>query len=149
MLYRRFWAFAIDLFIISLGARVLSMAYLDFMNDHFGLFGPFFYSDLAMGIKQIHIFVLYLLFVGYFSISLYLSDGKTMGNLFLGLRVLSNDSDGQPLNFFQCFQRSMGGLFCLFFGLFPFLLVFLTRDRRGLPDFLGHSHIAGEQKIFF
>ena len=139
MLLRRFYAYFIDLFLISLGTKLLLITYLDFMTHHF----PFLAPSLARNLPQIGFFCQYLTFTTYFFLSLYLSEGKTIGKLCTGLKVVSNNGESS-LGLFRCFLRAGGAFFSTTFMMLPYLLAFIRKDGRGFHDFLGNSQTISD-----
>ena len=130
MLSRRFYAYFIDLFLISLGNKIMLVTYLNFMDIYF----PFLTPALVKNLPQISLFSQYLTFVGYFSLSLYMSEGKTLGKLCTGLKVISN-KQGNPLSLAQCFLRASCALFSTIFLMLPYLLLLIRKDGRDFTIF--------------
>ena len=118
------------------------MTYLDFMNGHFHFLTP----SLAKKLPQITFFCQYLTFIGYFSLSLYVSEGKTVGKLFTGLKVVSKGNEN-PLSLFQCFLRALGSLLSTMLLMLPYFLILLKKDERGFHDLLGNSQTIEEDSL--
>ena len=140
MLSRRFYAYLIDIFLVTLGTNLLLMTYLNFMDGHFHFLAP----SLGKNLPKIGLFCQYLTFVGYFSLSLYISEGKTIGKLLMGLRVVGSKKES-PLHLHQCFIRALGALFSTIFIMLPYFLAFLRKDERGFHDLLGNTRTIAEE----
>ncbi len=136
----RIHAFLIDLMMIKLiyyGSIFCVLLFMTELNINWR------YEDFAE-IKGKSIACLYLIFVMYFSLSFYLSNGKTVGKMFFGLKVYSLDGN-KELSLKQSFLRSLGYGFNTIFLFLPFALVFFNKQQKSPACFFSHSYSRKEE----
>lgn len=144
LLRLRIYAFSIDLFAILALNKVLTLIYMTYLKQ----FAWPMYRTLSDGqhlVQEAEVLTLLILYTSYFFASLYLSQGKTLGKTFTGLRVVGEESLGQ-IGLKQSFMRSLGYTLCYIGGLLLFALPFLNRKNKGVPDWLSHTHVISEKQ---
>lgn len=150
MLFKRSIALMLDIVSISLIKMLLHTSYALFVG-HF--LGPLSYSQksfLTQANPVIHISTFVLIYYSYFLFCTYILDGKTLGKLAMGLRVVKESYIRDPeeqnicLDLRDCFRRATGYLLCyLSFGTF-FIFNFSSEDKRGLADYLSQSRTVSD-----
>lgn len=137
-LEQRIFAFAIDTFLFSALNIFVIVAFASFGDHLFSYFGVSKAPQLfKANLQAFYLFSTPMVFLSYFTFSLYMMNGKTLGKMVNKTQVVS---DKEHLDFKTCLLRSCGYLFCfLSFGLF-FVPNFFRQDQLGLPDMLSNSY---------
>ena len=138
ILNRRVKAFIIDLLVISSVRSIFIFIYLNKIRS-------FLFLDILKDIHLLTSFLTIIIFSGYFICSYYLSNGKTLGKLIFKLRVKSQQNS--ELKVSECFIRSFGYLFCLLNFFFLFLIPFITRNQKGIPDYISNTYIKLDEIV--
>ena len=140
LLKTRINAFLIDLMIVKLIYYGSILSALTFMTD---LNINWRYEDFV-NIKSKSLACLYLIFTMYFSLSLYLSNGKTLGKLITGLKVYSI-SGRKELTFSEALMRSFGyGITCLTYFV-PFIFILFNKQKKTLACLLSNTYTRTEE----
>jgi uncharacterized RDD family membrane protein YckC len=137
LLRKRFNAFIIDLLVISIIRSFLIYTYIEFMTKYFRALT--FDTDFLRNLYVVGNFLTITLFMGYFICSYYISNGKTLGKLVFNLKIKS--SRNSELTISECFMRSFGYLFCYLNFFLLFLIPFMTKDEKGLPDWISSTSV--------
>lgn len=136
-------AFGFDVFAILLLRKIAFNSYLLFLRPVLSNLPGKARAELLNGLGSLDILVSTLLFVAYFAISLYISNGRTIGKMIMGLRVHPNKL-GTPIELKQSLLRAVG----YFIGYIPMCLLltipYFRKDGMGLPDFLSSSLVTLE-----
>jgi uncharacterized RDD family membrane protein YckC len=103
------------------------------------------FSDGGQLIQEAEIVTLLILYINYFLVSIFLSQGKTLGKTLIGLRIIGEDNLGQ-ISVKQSFMRSLGYTLCYIGGLILFVLPFINRKNKGIPDWISHTHVISEKQ---
>lgn len=144
LLRQRIYAFSIDLFAILALNKVMTLIYMWYLKKFsWPLFRAF--SDSPQLVQETEIITLFLLYINYFFVSLYLSQGKTLGKTLIGLKIVDKESPGK-IGLTQSFLRSFGYTLCYLGGLVLFTLPFLNRKQKGVPDWLSHTQVISEKQ---
>jgi len=136
-LRRRVNAFIIDLLAISMARSLLLYTYIKFMSKYF--YALTFDVDFLSHLYVLGNFLTITLFMGYFICCYYMGDGQTLGKLVFKLKVKSLRSSKLTLS--ESFMRSFGYLFCYLNFFLLFLIPFMTRDQKGLPDWISSTSV--------
>lgn len=140
---RRFAAFLIDwIFILLTYFIVLSVLSLFKVNDWNINVKSIFDVEIETNSKNPHfIFFLKILFgfipVLYFTILLYFFKGRTIGKLFLKLKVVPLYHE--HLGLWHCFERSLGYFTSALEGGFGFIQAIWNPNRMALHDKIGET----------
>lgn len=70
--------------------------------------------------------------------------GQTPGKMLLGLKIV--DADGQAMTYGRAFLRSLCWILSLLLFSVGFLMIALTRDKRGLHDLLAGTRVIRVQR---
>jgi uncharacterized RDD family membrane protein YckC len=134
-LSRRFYAFAIDIILITFINKLCLLAiYQEFSN----IFPSIFDGKLFQYISNFSAVSFMTVFITYFLTSYYLSNGQSLGKFLFNLKVYNKK--GQ-LSFVDCGLRTLGYFTCYITGSLAFVLPFLRKDQRGLPDFFSKTYV--------
>jgi uncharacterized RDD family membrane protein YckC len=68
-----------------------------------------------------------------------MGDGQTLGKLVFKLKVKSLRSSNLTLS--ESFMRSFGYLFCYLNFFLLFLIPFMTKEQKGLPDWISSTSV--------
>ncbi|MBH47557.1 MAG: hypothetical protein CME71_05255 [Halobacteriovorax sp.] len=140
----RVYAFTFDMMMIGITSKLVMLTYTSFLKNFFHQLRYQVQDSIATGLPVIHFSVLMTVFFSYFFLSLYTSEGKTLGKMVFGLRVYSKEKPELHLGLGESFRRTMGYLVCYATGLFLFALPMLRKDRRGLPDMFSSTEVVFE-----
>lgn len=144
LLRQRIYAFSIDLFAILSLNKILTVTYMGYLREFaWPMYRTF--SDGHHLVQEAEILTMLILYTNYFLVSLYLSQGKTLGKTLIGIRVVGEESMGK-ITLRQSFMRSLGYTLCYMGGLLLFGLPFLNRKNKGVPDWLSHTHVISEKQ---
>lgn len=136
MLKKRTLAFTIDLGIVITTNYFLMAAFTDFLKI------VFFHFPIRTQLLLIHKFKLFnsvsllSLMFAYFTVFYFVTNGKTMGKMIMGLKVKSNNSE---LTIGQCMTRAISYIFCAWFASIPFIISFIRKDQKSLADLFSSS----------
>lgn len=151
VLLRRGIAFFVDLLVIGLFKVSIQSAYAIFLNEYFAPIDYGHKANLVQGNIVLHLSIFLIIYFSYFLFTSYVLNGKTVGKMSMGLRIINDDfvSNLKDLNYDltlrQCFKRSFGYLLCyLSFGTF-FIFNFSSEDKRGLPDYISGSRTVSDK----
>ena len=139
----RFYAFVIDLVFILVISRTFLFGFVSFV-EHFVLE---FNGPIKSRVMSIDPLIFMATFWPYFFLSLYLGEGATPGKFTMGLRVHSTHKKDTHLSFTEAFSRTMAYFFCYFSGGFLLAIPYLNRQRKGLPDWLSHTHVVSLEEL--
>jgi uncharacterized RDD family membrane protein YckC len=149
-LFKRIISFGVDILAISLLKISLHGAYAVFINQFFSPLNAQQRAELINGNILLHAVIFVAIYTAYFLYTSFVLDGKTLGKMTMGLRVVDEgfiqDADQMTYNISlqNSFRRSMGYLLCyLSFGTF-FVFNFSSEDKRGLPDYLSSSRTVSD-----
>lgn len=150
-LIKRIVSFGIDLVAIGLIKMSLHGAYAVFINQFLSPLNFKQRAALINGNLLLHVTIFIAIYTAYFLYSSFVMEGKTLGKMTMGLRVINEgfvqDSSQMSYNLSlkNSVRRSMGYLLCyLSFGTF-FVFNFSSEDRRGLPDYLSGSRTVSDE----
>lgn len=145
-LTKRAYAFSIDFFLIGLINKAVIFTYANFMKTNFFYIPPEKQMTLMGNLYQLHFPLLFFIFWGYFLSALYLGNGQTPGKVALHLRIIDKDGS-QHLTMQECFMRTMGYFICVVSGFFLLALPYLTKDARGIPDWLSNTKVFTKKEL--
>ncbi len=134
---RRVNAFIIDLLALSMARSLLLYTYIKFMSKYF--YALTFDIDFFSHLYVLGNFLTITLFMGYFICCYYMGDGQTIGKLVFKLKVKSLRSSNLTLS--ESCMRSFGYLFCYLNFFLLFLIPFMTKDQKGLPDWISSTSV--------
>ena len=80
-----------------------------------------------------------IIFISYFTISLFCGDGKTIGKLLTGIKVSSTTQ--KDINLFTSFKRAIVYYFCVSTGFILLALPFITKEKKGIPDWISSTFV--------
>jgi len=142
LLKKRTWAMTLDLFIVTATNYFLMAAFTNFVRT------VFFHFPIKAQIFLVHKFsmmtsvsMLSLLFA-YFSLFLYVTNGRTMGKTIFGLKVINEDQS--EITLIQAMKRSFSYFTCMMFGSVLFGLSFIRKDQKSLADLVSSSSVVLE-----
>lgn len=149
-LTKRVFAFGIDLATILLIKTSLHTAYALFINQFFSPLSSYQRASMIQGNISLHVLSFLAIYTSYFLYTAYILEGKTLGKMTLGLRVVSesfiqnHSQQDFHISLKDSIRRSIGYLLCyLSFGTF-FIFNFSSEDKRGLPDYLSSSRTVSD-----
>ncbi len=148
----RFLAVAIDHTIQYLAIAVVFIGFMMIAGAGQSTFGAFESLDKEMPnwIIAVMIFVLFLLFAGYFAVFEWLWDGQTPGKRLLKLRVIRED--GRPVTLWEAIARNLLRIFDAFPGfLLPIysaglIAIFMSNRDQRVGDLFAGTVVIRERE---
>lgn len=140
LLSKRIYAFTIDLaVIVFLQKSLINLYTFSFKQMTF-----FKGTDLSSQMEHpLETLLTTILVISYFTLSYYLFNGQSIGKTLFKMRVLSKDHVEMTL--FESFARANGYFICLFPLSILFIIPFLTKSSRGIPDWLSRTEVVTEE----
>ncbi len=141
LLTKRVYAFTIDLAVILLIQKTLINLYVSFFDSI-----TFFQNSKidSSRMQALDGVIMILIMISYFTCSYYIFNGQSIGKGLLKLRVISTKSHEIPIA--DAFIRANAYLFCLLPVLqFLFVIPFINKDAKGLPDWLSNTAVVTEE----
>lgn len=147
VLKSRTYAFIIDIYAIVFLTKSVSMTWGYFINDHVSRLNLTSYS--AWRNLNINTFTLTLpiFFLSYFFFFYYLNNGRSLGKMFMKLKVCAHHDHNRELTFTEAFGRSLGYLFINYLSYLPFIINYLRKDSRGIQDYISQTIVLREDEI--
>ncbi len=152
-LTKRIIAFGIDLASIMIVKTSLHTAYAIFINQFFSPINGHQRAQIIQGSLRCHALTFIAIYTSYFLYTSFILDGKTLGKMTMGLRVIDegfiqdHNQEEYRMTFQNSIRRSIGYLMCyLSFGTF-FIFNFSSEDKRGLPDYLSNSRTVSDDRL--
>ena len=142
-LIKRVVAFFVDYILINILSIGFFLSYNNFISQ--------LLTDFPISIKQnvfgemglAHKISFPVIFITYFSIALFWSNGQTFGKLLTGLKVMN---EGQKdLDLLTSFKRAIVYYFCVSTGFLLMAIPFITKSKKGIPDWISFSYVVDEQ----
>jgi uncharacterized RDD family membrane protein YckC len=143
--FKRMGAFFIDLITISFLHSTLFAAYRVFVDSHLYFLTSSSKDNLVESVQMIEIPILFLVFLTYFTLTLYIYQGKTLGKMIMKISTIHQDflqeygELNYMLSFQQCYRRALAYAFCYLSVGTLFAVSYFTKGQRGLPDFMAQS----------
>lgn len=144
LLKKRVLAFSVDLFAILLLNKFMTLSFMFYLERYAWPVYRVLKSSSVL-VAEAEVISLLLIYCSYFFISLYLSQGKTLGKTAVGLRVIDPETLGE-ISYSQAMLRTMGYTLCYLGGLVLFCLPFLNRKNKGVPDWLSSTQVISEDQ---
>lgn len=138
ILKKRVYALTVDLSIVVITNYFLMASFTSFLKT------VFFHLPIRAQLFLVHKLAmmtsvsLISLTFAYFSIFYFVTNGRTMGKTFFGLKVI-NPSGEMTLK--QSMQRSLAYCLCAMFGSFLFALSFVRKDQKSLADIFSSTSV--------
>jgi hypothetical protein len=135
LLRRRIYAFAIDLLCIPFAHKVIHFSYRQFVKETMVFINPEIIDQLLVQNNLLKFYSFSLTLVAYFTLSYYMSSGKTFGKNLFGIQI------NQSTTLLQALSRSLGYLFCYMTGGIAILLPAIT-GHKGIPDWMSSTEVS-------
>ena len=87
-----------------------------------------------------------IIFISYFTISFYFTNGQTLGKKIFKLKVHSRFN--KEITLFDSFSRAMAYFICMLSVYTLFIIPFFRKDKKGVPDWLSHTFVGDESLVF-
>jgi uncharacterized RDD family membrane protein YckC len=144
LLKKRTVAFTIDLALIVGINYFLMASFTNFLKV------VFFHFPIKTQLMLIHKFnlinsvsVVSVLFA-YFTIFHYVTNGKTMGKMFMEIEVKSPRGE---LTLLDSIKRTLAYVGCVWFASIPFVLPYLRKDQKSLADLFSNTEVILSEKV--
>jgi len=135
LLKKRFFAFYVDLLAITLIHRVLHWSYANFLKKSLQFLNPQAVDQLLQQSSNLTFYTFCFTVTWYFTISYYITSGKTLGKTLFGIQI------NPEVTLTQSLARSLGYLFCYMTGGLPLLIPFFTGSK-GIPDWMSSTSVS-------
>jgi len=139
ILRSRTYAFTIDLFLILTIEKIFTLGYFNFINTYFNLLPHEILNRINTNFAGMNVLCSVIIFWSYFLSSYYLGKGQTIGKMLFNINVKSKKFPHNPPNILEIFLRTCGYFFCYITGSLLFILPFVTKNKKGLPDWLSST----------
>jgi uncharacterized RDD family membrane protein YckC len=145
----RFFAYITDLFCIGIIQKLLVIQYMGYMGQFYSKIPTLMKLQLSKGSEHINWEVFTLVFLTYFFFSFLLSNGKTIGNLIFGLRLVDKNSIDTRLELtpWRIAARAFTYLFNNTVFYLPFLINLVTKSNRGIEDWFSGTVTLKDEEI--
>lgn len=142
-LWKRFYAFYIDLYIIIGIHFGLKYSYGSFLQKYIVKDSSFQTTYKIFSAESFYGPTLLITFFSYFILSYYLLNGKSVGKYLFSIRIVS-DKENPHLSFRQVIGRTLGYFLC--YATIPILLgvTAIRKNRRGIPEILSGTSAKNE-----
>ncbi len=138
ILTRRVIAFLIDLSLIKYINHGLTLSWEVFLKSFF-ILPPEIVQKIDHLSKSLSLLILPFIFLSYFTITHFLGNGKTFGKALSRIKI--KEDNGLPPSFTNCLFRSFAYCLCFFIGPFLFLIPFITKDGKGIQDWISNTSV--------
>src|SRR3989338_7370227 len=149
---RRFVAFGIDIFLISLIKLCVSLIFQSFVASNFSQMHPEYTNNLVQNMGWFDWSITMIIFGGYFFISHLLLDDQTIGKKIMNLKVvpaqflLAPTIENSYLSVHQVWRRTAAYYVGYFtFGM-TFCLAFIRKDEKNITDFFSQCMVISQVK---
>jgi uncharacterized RDD family membrane protein YckC len=147
LLNKRIYAFIVDLGVIYFLKFFSLILYLKTIGFFLTALPIENKEKLFTNITLLDKYLLIVIFTGYFLSCFFITNGRTIGKFLFNLKLVSKKEDEILLD--QYLIRTFTYLFCYLNGLFLLLIPLVTKDGKGLPDWLSGTMVINdnEQRI--
>lgn len=132
-------AFLVDIVAITIITKTTIWTYGVFLKNFFSSVPQHFQNILLAKLPLLEILILLIIFWGYFTYCYYMMDGQSPGKVIFNLKVTNEQN--QPLTFKESLLRVFGYFLCYFSGAFLFLVPWLNKNQKGIPDWLSKTKV--------
>lgn len=139
ILTKRVVAFFIDLSLIKYINYGFTLSWEAFLKSFF-ILPPEITKKIDHFSNSLSVLILPFIFLSYFTITLFLGNGKTFGKALCQIKV--RGANGRAPNFINCLFRTFAYCLCFFIGPFLFLIPFFTKDGKGIQDWISDTVVA-------
>ncbi len=150
LLLKRAIAFGADFMTIMLLKITVYSGHIIFVNQFLAPLDDRIKLKLITHPTALDVGIFLLIYSSYFLYTNFVLEGKTLGKMAMGLRVINENfvRDQQRLeyeiNLSDSIKRTLGYLVCyLSFGTF-FIFHFASEDKRGFPDYLSNTRTVDD-----
>lgn len=140
-LYRRTFAFILDLLVVDCLRHAFFVAYSACIYTYFPFLRASQKHALMDNLIRIDMAVFLLVFMAYFTAVPFLSQGKTLGKMILGLKIEAVESEGELSDFTRAFLRAMGQVVAYLSIGTLFFIAYFRKDQRSLADFMAGTKV--------
>jgi len=147
ILKKRIYAFIVDLGVIYFLKFFTLILYLKTISFFLTAIPLENKEKLFTNITLLDKYLLIVIFTGYFLSCFFITNGRTIGKFLFNLKLVSKKEDGILLD--QYLIRTFTYLFCYLNGLFLLLIPLVTKNGKGLPDWLSGTMVVydSEERI--
>lgn len=149
VLKKRVYAFFLDLVFISLLNRAIIYSYTNFLDRYLPYVNPDIKNNILSNFNKINFPIYMLVFISYFLISYYISNGKTPAKVIFGLKVQGKDFLNDNITFKESFLRSSCYLIGTVFGFFMLAIPLFKKNKKGIPDIISGTQVLTDSQLKF
>lgn len=147
ILKKRVYAFFLDLIFISLLNRAIIYSYLNFIDRYLPYVNQDIKARVLTNFSKINFPIYMLVFLSYFMISYYISNGKTPAKVIFGLKVHGKDILNDNISLRESFLRASCYLIGTTFGFFILAIPLFKNNRKGIPDIISNTEVYTEEQL--
>jgi hypothetical protein len=143
--HKRVSAFLFDLMMISIVNAIIFSGYKFFVESHLYFLSFASKSNLTNGTEMIEAPIILITLLSYFTLSLYLYEGRTLGKKLMGIRTVDDkfintyEQVSSELSLMQCYRRALTyALGYVTFGI-TLALSYFVKNHRGISEIYSQS----------
>ncbi|MBT3982949.1 MAG: RDD family protein [Bacteriovoracaceae bacterium] len=137
-LNKRVYAFYVDMIAVLVLKKSLILSYISFMKVFFFQVDPKSQFTMLKNIGSLESYLFWAVSFSYFFLTMFLGEGKTLGKLIFGQRVVARNEEAPTA--LQACLRTYGYLICMLSGGLLFIIPALRSDGLGVADFLSGTY---------
>ncbi|WP_372654897.1 RDD family protein [Halobacteriovorax sp.] len=145
----RMYAFTMDLFLIGIINKAILFTYTSFIHSFFHQLPLGVRSNLQNKLQAVNSLNFLVVFIGYFLLSYYLSEGKTPGKIMFNLKVQCPHTHSDQLSLKTSVLRTLGYFVTIPTGFTLLLIPCFRKDGKGIPDWLSDSFVMNSDEEYF
>ena len=147
LLKKRLFAFSIDLMAIGIFEKVALLTLKMTVSGMLLHASSKVQAGLSPAIRSFELPMLIACYFGYFFTCLLLTNGHTLGKAIMNLKVHRPGEPNSPLTPYEALMRTTGYLVCYLSAGLLFLLPFLNRSKKGIPDWISGTVVSDEEYL--
>lgn len=138
-------AYSIDIMLILIANKFMTWGYSLFLKSFMFFLPSEMLQNILNNINSINYLSIWTVFIGHFLVSYYLGDGKTIGKMTYGLKVVPLSDMTKPLSFRQCSLRTLAHLSNILLLFIPSAITYLmTSGKRGTCEVLSKTLVISQ-----
>jgi uncharacterized RDD family membrane protein YckC len=144
ILNKRIFAFFVDLGVIYFLKFFSLILYLKTIGFFLTALPIENKEKLFTNINLLNNYLFIVIFTGYFLSCFFITNGRTLGKFLFNLKLVTSGEDETALD--QYLIRTFTYLFCYLNGIFLLLIPLVTKDEKGLPDWLSGTMVTNDNE---
>lgn len=147
ILKKRTYAFFLDLVFISILNKTIIYTYINFLDYYLPHINPEAKRSILSEFGKIQLPIYTIVFICYFFVSYYISNGKTPAKVIFGLKIHGKDILNDNISFREASLRATCYYLATIFGLFLLAIPLFRKNRKGIPDIISNTDVYTETQL--